>query len=349
MKWGNDKLDKIREGRGRAAAQREQLVDRLKNNRKKEIEPSIEAEPIPPRRCANLSVDRAMAVLGRLRFLSLNPTIDVDVGPREPLNRPTHALLRGFLGALVSGQSHVLLQWPFGLRDASAIHPLAMLAVLLSPDTKTSGNQAWCDAAPDFRTLYFPWRGGGTGVAQRATLVDRHEVIRLNGRHLTRQRVGQPEASPELGKLHETLGHLSRLSLRDTDRPHLAHPSLAELYSSFIDDGTSRRSFNQPAGELFGRVRYGAALDQLRDYQLEISQAPTAPFALFGLSSRSDLRLMLGDPALGTNSPNGRPPDIALLDLGPPALTRLGHTWEEAVEGFLKEVSGQFPVSLFLP
>jgi hypothetical protein len=342
VKWGEDRLDKIKEGKSRAAADRQRLVERLKSNRASAAETSRAPEP-RRRRCEHLSVDAAMAAAERLRFMNLSPSVDIDVGPREALNRPTQALLRSFLTTLVSGRSHVLLQWPFGQRDVSVIHPLAMLSLLFSPTARTTEDHIWCDAVPDFRTLYFPWRGGGTGVAQRAILVDRFEVIRQNSRHLTRRRVSQPEASPELGKLHETLGHLSRLSLRDSDKPHLAHPTLAEIYSTFIDDGASGRLLQQPAAELFGRVRYGAALDQLRDYRPEICQPRTAPFALFGISSRSNLKQVLDNPILGAEQPDGRRPDIILLDLGPPALTRLGHGWDETVESFLREASARFP------
>lgn len=342
MKWGEDRLDKIKEGKSRAAADRQRLVERLKNNRATVAEASSAPEP-RRRRCEYLSVDAAMAAAERLRFMNLSPSVDINVGPREALNRPTQALLRSFLTTLVSGRSQAVLQWPFGQRDVSVLHPLAMLSLLFSPTVRTTDHHSWCDAVPDFRTLYFPWRGGGTGVAQRAILVDRFEIIRQNSRHLTRRHVGQPEASPELGKLHETLGHLSRLSLRDSDKPHLAHPTLAEIYSTFIDDGASGRLLQQPAAELFGRVRYGAALDQLRDYRPEICQPHTAPFALFGISSRSNLKRVLDTPILGAERQDGRRPDIVLLDLGPPALTRLGHGWEEITESFLREASARFP------
>lgn len=346
MKWGEDRLDKIKEGRDRAAANRQRLVERLKARPPRvaaeQTAPSSLPEPKQPRRCEHLDVDAAMAAAGRLHFLRLDPSPDVAVGPKETLNRPTQVLLRSFLTALASGQSAVVLQWPFGQRDVSVLHPLAMLASLFSPAARTSGAHTWCDAVPDFRTLYFPWRGGGTGAAQRSTLVDRHEVIRRNSRHLTRQIVGQPEASAPLKKLHETLGHLSRLSLRDVAKPHLAHPTLAELYPVFADDGGGARPFQRPAGELFGRVRHGAALDQLRDFRPEICQPSSAPFALYGVSARSDLKGVLGSAVLANEGTGGRRPDVALLDLGPPALTRLGHGWEEAVEVFLKEVSARF-------
>lgn len=343
MKWGEDRLDKLKEGRDRAAADRQRLVERLKTSRARVVSPPPVAEPRQARRCEHLNVDAAMAAAGRLRFLSLNPSLDIALGPQQVLNRPTQVLLRSFLTTLVTGQSHALLQWPFGQRDISVVHPLAMLSLLFSPAARTSGAHSWCEAVPDFRTLYFPWRGGGTGAAQRSTLVDRHEVIRRNGRHLTRQMVQQPEASAELGKLHETFGHLSRLSLRDAAKPHLAHPTLAEIYPLFADDGGPERPFQRPVGELFGRVRFGAALDQLRDYRPEICQPPRAPYALFGVSSRSDLKRVLGNAVLGAEGSGGRRPDIVLLDLGPPALTRLGHGWDEIVGAFLKEVSKRFP------
>lgn len=105
---------------------------------------------------------------------------------------------------------------------------------------------------------------------------------------------------------------------------------------------------------MLGRVRYGAALDQLRDYRPEVCQPVTAPFALYGVSARSDLRKVLGHPAFARPS-GGREPDICLLDLGPPALTRLGHGWEDVLERFLAETVARFPdlrmlaVTLSLP
>jgi hypothetical protein len=85
----------------------------------------------------------------------------------------------------------------------------------------------------DFRTLYYPWRGSGTGITQRRVLVDRHEITRRNQLHLTRAQVKEPELAPELGYLHLTLGHLNQLKLCDATRPHLAHPTLGELYPTF--------------------------------------------------------------------------------------------------------------------
>lgn len=348
MKWREDRLNTLKEDRDRAAANRQRLANQLKARL-----PRVAAQPMAtpsaapergqPRRCERLDVDAAMAAAGRLRFLRLNPSLDVSTGPRETINRPTQTLLRSFLTTLATGESSVVLQWPFGQRDVSVLHPLAMLAALCSPTAKTTGNHSWCEPVPDFRTLYFPWRGGGTGAAQRSTLVDRDEVIRRNGLHLTRQLLCEPEESEALGKLHETLGHLSRLSLRDHSKPHLAHPTLAELYPLFSDDGSAAWPFKVPVGELFGRVRHGAALEQLRDYRPEICQPASAPFALYGISARSDWKRVLGSTVFSGEKEGGRQPDIVLLDLGPPALTRLGHGWEETLDTFLSEASARFP------
>jgi len=278
----------------------------------------------------------------RLRFRRLQPTLEIYLGEPEPLNRPTLSLLRGFLTTVATGGSVAVLQWPLGERDVSALHPLAMLAALCSPPEKTYNRNAWCEAVPDFRTLYFPWRGGATAAGQRSLLVDRHEFLKRNSRHLTRRQIRAAEASDQLARLHETYGHMTRLSLRDLSKPHLAHPTLAELYPTFADDGADACTFARPLGELLGRVRRGAALDQLRDHRPEICQPVSAPFALFGVSARSDLRTALGHPAFA-RATGGREPDICLLDLGPPALTRLGHGWEDILQRFLAEMLARFP------
>jgi hypothetical protein len=274
--------------------------------------------------------------------MRLHPSLDVQIAGPEPLNRPTLSLLRTFLTAVAGGGSAAVLQWPFGQRDVSALHPLAMLAALCSPPARTENRSTWCEAIPDFRTLYFPWRGGGTGAAQRSILVDRRELLSRNSRHLMRRYVGAAEVSEQLARLHETYGHMTRLSLRDASKPHLAHPTLAELYPIFADDGAAVRVFPRAVGELLGRVRYGAALDQLRDYRPEICQPVSAPFAMYGVSARSDLRKVLGHPAFA-RATGGREPDICLLDLGPPALTRLSHGWEDILERFLGETLAHFP------
>jgi hypothetical protein len=345
LKWGKDRLDKIKVGRDRAAAERQRLVERLKarpaSALKVQIAPPL-LRPAEPRRCAGLDVEMAMSAASRLRLMRLNPSLDVQVGGPESLNRPTLMLLRSFLTAVASGGSAAVLQWPFGQRDVAALHPLAMLAALCSPPARTANGNAWCEGVADFRTLYFPWRGGGTGAAQRSILVDRRQLLARNSRHLMRRHVGVSEVSEQLARLHETYGHMTRLSLRDASKPHLAHPTLAELYPAFADDGENARVFRSPVGELLGRVRYGAALDQLRDYRPEICHPILAPFALYGVSARSDLKKVLGHAAF-TRETGGRGPDICLLDLGPPSLTRLGHGWEDVLERFLTETLARFP------
>ena len=281
-----------------------------------------------------------MVAAGRLDFMLL----DDNVGERCSLNRPTLNLLGQFLGILITGQSCIVLQWPSGQRDVSLIHPLAMLAILCAPAARTARGMSWCDAVPDFRTLYFPWRGGATGAVQRNLLLDRHELLRRNQYHLTRRAVNEPEASDALGRLHETFGHLTLLSRQDTRRPHLAHPTLSEIYPVFVADGgeLAPSAFDQAIGELFGRVRYGAALDRLIDYRSGLSHPASAPFGLFGVSSRADFREAFAHAALSAEGGRGRPPDVCLLDLGPPALARLGHAWEKVLDHFFAETRSRF-------
>ena len=344
MRWGNNRLDEIRAGQNRAAAERKRLIERLKARVGRSLiaKPTEAISPCAPepRRFANLNIDGAMAAARRLHFMSL----DSNVGQRCSLNRPTLLLLEQFLRTLQSGQSGIVLQWPGGQRDVSLIHPLAMLATLCAPASRVAGGLSWCDAVPDFRTLYFPWRGGATGAVQRNLLVDRNELLIRNKYHLTRRYVNEPEASDTLGRLHETLGHLNQLSKQERRKPHLAHPTLGEIYAVFVADGgdLGPRAFEHAVGELFGRVRYGAALDQLTDHRPELSGPASAPFALFGVSNRADLRRAFAHRALSAAVGEGQPPDVCLLDLGPPALNRLGPAWEEEIEHFLAEARGRF-------
>ncbi len=233
------------------------------------------------------------------------------------------------------------LQWPRGSHDMSILHPLAMLALIGSSPERATGGFKWCPAVADFRTLYYPWRGSGTGTTQRRILVDRNEMIKRNGLHLTRGQVGEAELSPELGKLHLTLGHLHHLKLRDANKPHLAHPTLGELYPTFgaLGGDNAPRPFGGALYELFGRVRHGAALDLLRDHRAEISQPANAPFAFFGICPRSNVKSALQHTALA----KGRPADVCILDLGPPGLGRLGPAWEGAIEEFLQLLVAHHP------
>src|SRR3546814_9053521 len=70
-----------------------------------------------------LDVDAALAAAQRLKFMRLDPSLDIQVGAAENLNRPTLALLSAFLMSLQTGSSRGVLQWPFGQRDASVLHP----------------------------------------------------------------------------------------------------------------------------------------------------------------------------------------------------------------------------------
>src|SRR3546814_5235654 len=112
-----------------------------------------------------------------------------ELEPAVALNRPTLSLLKHFLDGLVGGSSAAVLQWPAGQRDVSTLHPLAMLAMIGSSPAHQVGKLRSCDAVPDFRTLYFPWRGGGTGADQRMWLVERQGIE--IGRASCRERVCQ--------------------------------------------------------------------------------------------------------------------------------------------------------------
>lgn len=337
VKWGGDNLRKIQEAQHEAALARRALVAKLKP-RADRVTAATAAEPWTTR-FSHLDVEQVYAAVVRLRFRRLDDTgRAAKVGPALPLNRPTAELLRSFLCAATTGESSATLQWPTGQRDVLLLHPLAMLAMICTPLDQTRAGHIWCDAVPDFRTLYFPWRGGATGAAQRSLLIDRAELLKRNGRHLTRRMLQEPEISDGLAKLHETIAHLSNLSLRDSTQPHLAFPTLSEIYPVFVADGGDNAppAFGSAVGELFGRVRHGAAISRLSDHRPILSGPTTAPFGLFGVTARADLRRVLSRPTLGN-------PDLCLLDLGPPALSRLGYQWEDLVRDFITATRKRFP------
>ena len=167
------------------------------------------------------------------------------------------------------------------------------------------------------------------------------EITKHNGSHLTRREVREPEFSPELGKLHITLGHLHHLKVRDATKPHLAHPTLGELYPTFgaLGGDDAPHPFRDAIYELFGRVRHGAALDQLQDHRGEICQPASAPFGFFGICPRINVKSALQHMALS----KGRAPDSCILDLGPPGLARLGPSWETHLDDFLQLLVAHHP------
>jgi hypothetical protein len=337
VKRGGFDLRKLQEAQHEAALARRALVARLKA-RTVQASASTTVEPWSSR-FTELSFEQAEAAVARLRLRRLvDVGSNVSVGPALPVNRPTVDLLHAFLRAVITGESSTSLQWPSGQRDLLLLHPLAMLAMICTPPDQTRAGHTWCAAVPDFRTLYFPWRGGATGAAQRSLLIDRAELLKRNGRHLTRRIVQEQEVSEALAKLHETIAHLSNLSLRDKTQPHLAFPTLAEIYPIFVADGgdDARAAFAGAVGELFGRVRHGAAISRLSDHRPILSSPVTAPFGVFGVTARADFRRVLSLPALGHL-------DVCLLDLGPPALSRLGHQWEDIVGDFVKTIQKRFP------
>ena len=127
---------------------------------------------------------------GGLTFVDLEAEGARDAAP---LNRPTLAMLELFLKVLRERTSVATLQWPRGSRDMSILHPLAMLAMIGSSSERASGGYKWCPAVADFRTLYYPWRGCGTGTTQRRILVDRNEITKRNAlaSHATAGRRGR--------------------------------------------------------------------------------------------------------------------------------------------------------------
>ena len=334
-------IKEIREARERSDAERRRLLELHKGHQAAaDHERQLREAALAAKRSRFIALDvnEALAAARRLTFVDLEAE-----GERTalPLNRPTLAMLELYLRALRERASVAALQWPRGSRDMSILHPLAMLAMIGSSPERTSAGFKWCPAVADCRTLYYPWRGSGNGTTQRRILVDRNEIMKRNAAHLTRSRVGEAELSAQLGMLHLTLGHLNQLKVRDATKPHLAHPTLGELYPTFgaLGGEDAPRPFAGALYELFGRVAHGAALDQLQDFRTEICQPATAPFALFGISPRSNVKNVLQHPALA----KGRPPDACILDLGPPGLARLGPAWDQELEDFLKMLIAYHP------
>lgn len=338
-KWGEDRFEKLQEARATAGAKRLALAAQLKEAAARQAE-RLAAEQAKTKRFADIDIDAALAFAAAIPLRRF----DLAFEGTGTLNRPSLQLLRHFLAALVEQKSAGILQWPGAQRDAAILHPLAMLAMLGSRAATVTGQHRWCPAVHDMRTLYFPWRGGGTGSDQRGWLVDRDKILAPNALHRTRGLAGEQEATAPLGMLHDTLGHLTRLKLRDQSFPHLAHPTLAELFPIFAAEGgaDARPMFAAARHELFGRVRHGAAIDKLTDHRATLTNPLQAPFALFGIDARANLRAALTAPAL-TAGKGGRPPDLCLLDLNPPGLNRLGPGWEEIVGRFLEALLSHCP------
>ena len=337
-------LDAFQKARAESDARRKELLEKLRTEpKRKKHEKSPEqidqADPsaVAPYRDIDPS-DVVRAAQG-LRLMALGDT----VGPATQINRPTIFMLQELLQSLATGESGALLQWPFGQRDVSLLHPLAMLALICHPERQTTDGYSWCEEPETLRTLYFPWRGGASAASQASLLVDRREVISQNKYHLTRRQVRPKDRNELLDGLHETLGHLNSLSKRDASKPHLAHPTLSEIYPVAVADSfdTAPRYFDEAVGELFGRVRYGAALDRLTDHRAKLSDPRRAPYGLFGVSPKVQFRQALAAPALSPTK--GVPPDICIIDLGPAGMSRLGPAWNEIVEDFLAEAGKRFP------
>ncbi|HIB67843.1 MAG TPA: hypothetical protein EYO33_22800 [Phycisphaerales bacterium] len=345
-----DPLDAIQKARAESDTRRKELLKKLRSQpRKKRLhkEPEHKVDHVNRNTTSSYRrLDPAAAIRAAegLRFMALGDR----VGPATPINQPTIFMLQEFLQTLATGKSGTLLQWPFGQRDVSVLHPLAMLALICQSERQTTDKYIWCEEPMTLRTLYFPWRGGASAASQASLLVDRNKIISQNKYHLTRRQVREKNRNELLDDLHETLGHLNSLSKRDASKPHLAHPTLSEIYPVAVAEivDSVPQYFDKALGELFGRVRYGAALDKLTDHRIKLSDPRRAPYGLFGVSPRVQFRQALAAPAL--SSTKGASPDICVLDLGPAGMSRLGSAWDDIVKDFLAEARKRFPGMPFL-
>ena len=358
MKWARDRIGEIREGQQRAQEKRREILQRLKNEKEaaeRTRETLLQAEVAKQDAIAQalnekrarfkfINVERAVAAISGLRIWDLERG---EKGTDQRFNRPTLELVRSFLSVLRQERSLSVLQWPYGQRDIALVHPLAMLGIMASPPPMQSNGYTWCEAVQDFRTLYFPWRGNATGANLRDLLVMRNEVIKQNMYHLTRSAVGASEASDEMQCLHKTLGNLGTLKKRDVEKPHLAHPSLYEMFPMFAALGGegAPRPFRSAINELYNRVAYGARLSELTDFRGGLSQPATAPFGLFGICPRSDVKRMLSQTPISGAPGKGRAPDVCIIDAGPPGLSRLGPDWEGSIADFIDQLDALHPAT----
>ena len=341
MKRQTNPLDTIRKAQAEAAERRRMLVEKMSTRHKPKQSDSAEDAHSDKIRFPPFDIDRAIAAAGRLHLVP----IELDVGTAQTLNRPTIAVLKEFLYSIAKRDSAVILQWPTGERDISLLHPLAMLALLGEPKKYRTNSAEWCDPSQGCRTLYFPWRSGATAARQKSLLARRCDILDWNKYHLMRQHMHGESTTTVMDKLHLTLGHLNQLSKRDQSKPHLAHPTLAESYPVFcVEAGDEKpEMFRKEQWELFGRVRFGAALDRQTDYRNVLSAPETAPFGLFGVSPAAPLRRALSAPVFGRGDNNPQSPDVCLLDLAPPSINRLGANWEKTVKRFVNETRQRFP------
>jgi hypothetical protein len=336
LSWGK-RLDQVREGQQKAEAQRRQLLGRLQAKRQLAEDAKAETEAkAAARRTRFAQIDVAATLDWTRRFLFMRLD-DQTAGPQQ-INRSTQQLIEAFLITLRDRTSRSILQWPRGQNDVSMVHPLAMLGVLCATQERTTGQYTWCPAVRDFRTLYYPWRGSGSSSEQAGILLERRQLLKRNQFHVTRAWVNEPDESPQLKLFHDTLAHLHNLKVQDDRKPHLAHPTLAEIYPMFgaLGGEGAPRPFAEVTRDLFGRVEYGAGLTRMYDARAGIVDPRTAPFAFFGLCARAPAAKVLSHRAFAAGE--GRLPDICLLDLGAPGLRRLGHAWEETLADFVTEL-----------
>jgi hypothetical protein len=277
-------------------------------------------------RFAGINVDAVVASARRLQIWDLERPLATGV---HALNRPTLELIEHFLRVLRREGSTCVLQWPYAQRDLTILHHLTALSTLITTTERANNRYTWCLPVRDFRTLYFPWRGPSTGSLLRDLLVIRHELLKHNNLHLTRTIASEPEFSAELGAFHNLVGHLTSLKARDSTKPHLAHAALYELFPMFQALGAEDAPpiFREAVNHLYDRVEYGTGLTKLIDMRRELLDPKTSPFALFGICPRSDFKTVLAHSSLSATG--GREPDLCLIDLGPPGLSRLGPNWEE--------------------
>ncbi len=343
MKRKTNRLDEIRKGQEEAAKRRRALVRELSARRKSKQSDNAgnacEVEDAFP--LYNIDIKRAIAAAGQLHLIP----IELDIGAAQTLNRPTIALLWEFLHTITRRESAVVLQWPVGQRDISLLHPLTMMALLGEPRKHRTNDAEWCDPSQGCRTLYFPWRGGASAALQKTLLARRTDILDWNKYHLMRHYMDKKSDATVMDKLHLTLGHLSQLSQRDNSKPHLAHPTLAESYPVFSAEAgvENPKLFRRAHGELFGRVRHGAALDRQADHRSVLSAPETAPFGLFGVSPTAPFHRALSAPVFGCGDSGPQLPDVCLLDLAPRTMNRLGSNWAEIVEDFVTESRQRFP------
>lgn len=289
-------------------------MDRLKKAKAEQLR--NEVTQCPGRRPDLPPAETIAGALSRLRLLG---------DPREPASSPNDLyvnLVQAFFEVMRTGESQAVLCWPQNPPGISAIHNLAVLAMLEMGRTSEAP-----EPRHGLRTLYFPWNRN-SGLAQRLTYVERewlHALAIIHANH-GRTAFGLDGYVRALLRIRDLKGKITDKEYKDQVLPEFMHPTLDELtLTAPADDHRV-----EPAGILHRVERH----THLREVKIgTTNDYMEAPFALFGMRRGVDqVRL---SPSLGKIH-------AVILDLTEKAVLRLGPEWEAEVAERLKRVRAKF-------